>query len=97
MSFNGPIKKQGAKKSKPVNKGLAQARNEVFVRSKGLCEAKLERCTVKASHAHHMLMRSQGGKHDVSNLLAVCSECHSYIHLNPAIAYERGFLVRSKD
>ncbi len=30
--------------------------------------------------AHHLLKRSQGGKDEANNLIAVCRECHDEIH-----------------
>ena len=39
-----------------------------------------------------MLRRSQGGSDDASNLLAVCHQCHEWIHTHPAMALEAEFL-----
>lgn len=33
-------------------------------------------------HAHHVVPKSKGGTHSVSNLTAVCEECHKAIHHN---------------
>jgi 5-methylcytosine-specific restriction endonuclease McrA len=77
-------------------KGIpAKVRAEVLERSQGLCEIAHGPHIHRADHLHHVLMRSQGGKHTADNLLAVCSEAHRTIHLNPALAYERGWLKRS--
>jgi len=72
-------------------KGSAAAKK----RSNGRCEAGTEVCTGKAAHVHHRLMRSQGGGHEPSLLLAVCLPCHGHIHANPAKSYEAGWLIRS--
>lgn len=63
-----------------------------------ICEARAsEKCTGRAVHTHHRKLRSQGGTDDQSNLLAVCLQCHHHIHMNPALSYERGWLVKSWD
>lgn len=31
-------------------------------------------------HAHHIVPKSKGGTHEVSNLKTICNECHSAIH-----------------
>lgn len=60
------------------------------------CEAMIRGvCVLRASHWHHRRMRSQGGGHDVVNGLAVCEACHHFFHMNPAVAYGEGWLVRS--
>lgn len=49
---------------------------------------------------HHRKLRSQSSKaekHTVSNLIDVCEACHEWIHANPALAYEHGYLVHSYD
>jgi hypothetical protein len=43
---------------------------------------------------HHILMRSQGGKHEASNLLHLCHTAHVEVHANPSVSYERGWLLR---
>jgi hypothetical protein len=70
-------------------------RRYVMARAGGYCEARVEDvCSFRASHAHHLVMRSQGGNDTPGNLLAVCAECHEHIHRNPEWAYERGFLFK---
>lgn len=29
---------------------------------------------------HHIVYRSRGGKHDTSNLICLCAECHREVH-----------------
>jgi len=31
-------------------------------------------------HAHHVVPKSRGGTHDVSNLITLCSQCHKTVH-----------------
>lgn len=60
------------------------------------CEATIRGvCSFRATEWHHRKMRSQGGQHDVVNGLAVCQSCHHYFHMHPALAYSKGWLVRS--
>jgi hypothetical protein len=67
----------------------------VAARSGGKCEAAAAAsCRRRGSQLHHRLMRSQGGKHTVENLLDVCATCHAHIHAHPEQAYERGWLLR---
>ena len=52
-----------------------------------------------AGSRHHRKLRSQGGKHDVENLILLCGSgttgCHGWVHANPKEAYAGGFIVRS--
>ena len=40
-------------------------------------------------------LRSQGGGHTVQNVVHICSTCHYWLHMHPAIAYTNGWLVKS--
>ena len=48
---------------------------------------------------HHRKLRSQGGKHDVTNLVLLCGSgttgCHGWVHGHPKDGYESGHLVVS--
>jgi hypothetical protein len=55
------------------------------------------RCGAVAVHTHHRKLRSQGGDDSPANLLRLCLECHTWVHANPAEAYETGYLVHSWD
>ena len=79
-----------------IAKGIPpKVRADVLERSQGLCEIAHGPHIHKADHLHHVLMRSQGGKHDADNLLAVCWPIHAYLHDHPALSYEQGWLRRS--
>ena len=71
-----------------------KVRAEVYSRSGGWCEIRAKDCRGNVAHLHHRLMRSQGGKHTADNLAATCHSCHVFIHANPAISYQRGWLRR---
>ena len=54
---------------------------------------------VETGSRHHRKLRSQGGKHDVSNLILLCGSgttgCHGWVHANPAEALRGGWYARS--
>lgn len=60
------------------------------------CEGMIpEACSGTGGSWHHRKLRSQGGRDNAANSLFVCSSCHDYIHMHPAISYENGWLVKS--
>ena len=67
-------------------------RAEVEARSGGVCE--WPSCPELATDLHHLLMRSQGGEHTLTNLRALCRSHHRNIHDHPAQSYESGWLIR---
>lgn len=81
-----------------MNKAL---RAQLWWRSEGYCE----RCGTNIEQhdfaAHHRKLRSQGGKDDIQNLVAVCHQCHNLgtksIHLNPKHSYLTGWMVHGWD
>jgi len=87
-----PLKRSPLKVKRRGEYQWRKARRAVLERSGGRCEARLVRCTRAAEHVHHVKRRSQGGGHEVENLLAVCFGCHEWIHANPAEAFEKGLL-----
>jgi 5-methylcytosine-specific restriction endonuclease McrA len=58
----------------------------------GRCQVAGPGCEGAAREGHHILARSQGGKHEAGNVLVVCGVCHRWIHEHPAEAVARGFL-----
>lgn len=79
------------KRSKKYRDTPAAIRKAVSERSRGVCEA----CGQDAAeHVHHRLKRSQGGRHDLANLLHVSAACHARIHENrDSLSYGLGLLV----
>jgi 5-methylcytosine-specific restriction endonuclease McrA len=60
-------------------------------RSRGRCEI----CRVSdAVVRHHRLRRSQGGVNELWCLLHLCNACHLMVHAQPALSYDRGWLIR---
>ncbi|WP_182349495.1 HNH endonuclease [Tomitella gaofuii] len=68
----------------------------VKARAGGHCEIWLAGvCTTRVEHLHHRRLRSQGGRHTVENLAAICRACHDYAHNHPRKARECGWIVPS--
>ena len=69
----------------------------VLSRAKGYCE----KCGLPGYNfaLHHRKLRSQGGKDDVCNLIAVHHHCHNQernsIHDNPKKSIQKGYIVPS--
>lgn len=76
-------------KAKPIPLAIRRAVHE---RSGGMCECQ---CGRPAVHIHHRKLRSQGGKHEMDNLLDLARECHDAAHANPERGYALGLLVPS--
>ena len=73
---------------------FAGLRAAVSIRSDGRCE----RCKGVLDwgwECHHRKLRSQGGRDELSNLLALHSSCHRDAHDQPKQSYRVGLLVRS--
>lgn len=70
----------------------AAVRRAVHHRSGGWCECG---CGRPAQHIHHRRMRSQGGRHELVNLLDLSLHCHEQAHANPERSYALGLIVRS--
>ena len=89
-----PIKRKPIKKRFKVDKDLVKARLLVAERCQGRCEGRTMVCTGNAEAVHHILRRSQGGKHEPENLLALCTACHNWVHANPQAAVDKGLLLK---
>ena len=67
------------------------------------CEGYCEKCGIGLNRlafaAHHRVLRAQGGKDEVTNLVALCHFCHNLgtrsIHSNPAQSYKEGWMVHN--
>lgn len=72
----------------------------VIQRAGGYCE-KCGRPASESMALHHRKLKSRGGKDAVSNLMYVHHECHNLgtesIHLRPAFAADKGWMVASWD
>lgn len=84
-------------KRKNKNRMKEETKATIRERADYVCEAMIPEagCSWRGTDIHHRHMRSQGGQHTVENGVLLCRECHSYIHMHPAIAYTNGWLVKS--
>ena len=83
-----PIKKISDKQLEHLSK-YRNLRNEFMKEKK--CEAKLRGCTITATDIHHAMGRVGDLLIDVSNFVALCRNCHTFIELNPDFAKKNGF------
>jgi len=89
-----PVRGSGLSMGKRAADGPTEAtRIALADRSSGWCEITHAGCTGRGTEIHHRLMRSQGGGHDLENLILLCATAHRYVHDNPSYSYERGWLL----
>src|SRR5947209_8679313 len=63
-------------------------RAQIHSRDHGVCRC----CGTKGTQVHHVLFRSQGGNEELSNLILLCSDCHTTkAHGDRARAYRALF------
>ena len=75
--------------------GYGAAREQVFERARGLCEANVAAdCTRRCEQVHHKRGRGGDDPHSLTNLLGVCLPCHEWIERHRDAAYRLGLLVR---
>ncbi len=77
-----------------VNKEYSKERKEHLKRYP-LCRI----CGAEATQVHHIKPRSVAHTLtiDQNNFQSTCFACHNWIHNNPKLAYERGYLKKSYD
>lgn len=44
-------------------------------------------------HVHHRMLRSAGSDERACNRVTLCQWCHRWVHVNPALALEQGWIV----
>lgn len=71
-----------------------ERRHALYVRSGGRCEVGGCDLNRTGMEAHHRKLRSRGGGHELSNLIAACPRCHhEKVHAHPEWATRAGFMV----
>jgi hypothetical protein len=93
------LKRSGSiNKGKPLKKTVKAVPKDIYqqvLARDGGCVARSlveqVRCAGRID-PHHALMKSQGGKDTLEDLIAVCRAHHDWIHANPAKSYELGLL-----
>lgn len=94
-----PTARATPKKRRAPKPGVTpDTRAAVLARAAGRCEACGNGFTEAGVHVHHRKKRSQGGGHDLPNLVALHPDCHviapGAVHQRSAWAYEVGLMVR---
>lgn len=70
-------------------------REAVYERARGLCEVNATPdCTGQCEQVHHKQGRQGDRLTDLSKMVGICYNCHEYIGRNPALAYDRGWMIR---
>jgi len=70
-------------------------RTEVYERSKGRCEINATwSCSGRCEEVHHKQGRVGNRMLDISKMAGICRNCHDFINRNPALAYDRGWMLR---
>jgi 5-methylcytosine-specific restriction endonuclease McrA len=73
-------------------------REQVLARALYRCEARCcDWCEDRGLQAHHRLRRQHSGPNTLENLVAVCPDCHAWIHAHPDRAYALGLLLHRYD
>lgn len=65
-------------------------RLQVLRRDKYLCQTCLPGRYTEATEVDHVIPRAQGGTHELSNLSAICEECHHKKSMREAGCVPRG-------
>jgi 5-methylcytosine-specific restriction endonuclease McrA len=100
MKRGKPLQAKSGLKRKPMKKVVKldeewrEARLAVLERDRHFCQAfgvQALECQGRL-HVHHILPRSRGGKHDLENLVTLCSRHHEWAHGHPLAAKELGLL-----
>src|SRR5262249_25707136 len=89
--------KQRTKRSKSAPRAVPlDVRQQVLVEAGFRCAVPTCR-TILALDLHHIVELSKGGQHDVSNLIALCANCHALYHRGTitlaAMMHWKGVLV----
>lgn len=86
-----PVKiKKVSEKKKKQDDEYSKLR-KIYLDAHPFCEAKLPGCTGDATDIHHLAGRIGEKYLDVTNFIALCRSCHSYIEIHPKEAKELGF------
>lgn len=87
-----PLKRTGKKQTADTSE-MRKARASLQARSNGVCE----QCdAARATEAHHIKRKSQGGTNTLDNLVHLCGPCHWWVHANPAESANLGLLHLTK-
>lgn len=77
-----------------IDEEWREVRLQVLERDNSFCQAYGQFGVVCLGklHVHHILPRSRGGKHNMENLVTLCSAHHQWAHGNPLAAKGHGLI-----
>ena len=81
---------QSSATGKKIKEIYAQLR-KVFLAKNPRCWVREECCTVKATQVHHKAGRGKNTNR-VETFVAICHECHVWVHQHPNEAREKGWI-----
>lgn len=88
-----PLKRRSRKEGERLRR-YEKARAAVAERSGLTCEARTPDCDGALHQVHHRKGRDGELIDELDLLIGVCVSCHRYIHGNPTISYQRGWMVK---
>ena len=87
--------KQVSKKQAKRNREYDKLRKQVYEESNGRCEVNATwSCSGMCEQVHHKQGRIGDRMLDRDKVVGICHNCHDFIGRNPALAYDRGWLLR---
>jgi 5-methylcytosine-specific restriction protein A len=63
----------------------------IIERDKNICQSCMKECPEFKAQVHHITPVSAGGKDEDSNLILLCSDCHTTVHKNDWKQYVNSF------
>lgn len=94
LSTRTPVKAVSDKRRRR-DQAYEGARQAALSRAGGRCEIiALPSCIQRGEQVHHVAGRGGRDPHRLSNLLVTCHVCHTFVHENPALSYEKGWMAR---
>jgi hypothetical protein len=84
-----PIRRVSTKRAKQLKEYMVLRSD--YLAAHRTCE--LCKCA-QSKDIHHRAGRVGTRLNDTSLFMALCRECHDWVHSNPAVSYEKGYLLR---
>lgn len=87
--------KQVSKKQSKRIREYDKLRKIVYERSNGKCEINATwSCSGQCEQVHHKQGRVGDRMLDLDKMAGICHNCHEFIGRNPALAYDRGWMLK---
>ena len=75
-----------------------KVRKAVYERAAGRCEVNATwSCSGQCEQVHHKQGRIGDRLTDIDKMVGICHNCHEFIGRNPALAYDRGWMLKRND